>query len=463
MSRRFLWASVLAGTALSLAVTWLIATQRLVIGSAEGGWVYRYVDGFNLRFLESFLIAAVLVSAGLAAAWPWLRTIDQAAAHGGSRLREWTIIALWCVLALGPQALLRSPGSFSAGEIFANDASNSFYTVALKYDAATILRGFEQLRAGWPLHAQSNLPGKLLLVRALTHISTSAAILAWLVVTLSNLGGVLLYFFVRGLFKDRFLAVLSLVLYLFMPARIFFMPLLNIITPVIVLACGCLLLKWLESGSLIYAAGLGAALYGLVLFEPTALIVGVLFAAILMRAAVQGRIALSKTVVQIGAGIVAFAAIYFLMVVWFGFNAVHALRSIAADAVKFNVIAHRPYEIWIGRNLVEFALGAGLCQIVLLFAALADGLGGTRLPQSGSMTIALLCAAILAMLGLADFIGVNRGEVIRLWIFLGCFWQIPAAYVCWRLDSRPALTLVLIATLLQDAVGMSMVGFVIPG
>ena len=47
----------------------------------------------------------------------------------------------------------------------------------------------------------------------------------------------------------------------------------------------------------------------------------------------------------------------------------------------------------------------------------------------------LICVSVLAMVGVADAIGVNRGEVVRLWIFLACLAQIPAAYVCRRLGS----------------------------
>ena len=66
------------------------------------------------------------------------------------------------------------------------------------------------------------------------------------------------------------------------------------------------------------------------------------------------------------------------------------------------------------------------------------------------------------MVGAADAVGINRGEVVRLWIFLACFWQIPAAYVCGRLNSRTAFTLVLIMTLLQDVLGSSMLAFIEP-
>jgi hypothetical protein len=51
---------------------------------------------------------------------------------------------------------------------------------------------------------------------------------------------------------------------------------------------------------------------------------------------------------------------------------------------------------------------------------------------------------------------------VRLWIFLPCFFQIPAAYVCSRLDSRFAIGVLLGITLLRDALGTAVIGFVVP-
>jgi hypothetical protein len=50
-----------------------------------------------------------------------------------------------------------------------------------------------------------------------------------------------------------------------------------------------------------------------------------------------------------------------------------------------------------------------------------------------------------------------------LWIFLACFFQIPAAYLCARLEPRAALALVLTLSILQCAFGTSMIGFIVPG
>ena len=76
-------------------------------------------------------------------------------------------------------------------------------------------------------------------------------------------------------------------------------------------------------------------------------------------------------------------------------------------------------------------------------------------------TVVLVCAGVAIGVLALDVAGVNRGEVVRLWIFLACLFQIPAAYVCARLNSRAALALVLATTVLQAALGIKMIGFIV--
>jgi len=104
--------------------------------------------------------------------------------------------------------------------------------------------------------------------------------------------------FVSQLFDDRRVAMYSAALYLFVPAKLYFFPLLNTVTPVIALACAALLLKWLRGGSAVYAAALGAALYGLVFFEPLPLVMGLLFALLVVRAQTLGQITWRQIAVQ---------------------------------------------------------------------------------------------------------------------------------------------------------------------
>jgi hypothetical protein len=131
---------------------------------------------------------------------------------------QWTLILAWCLLAILVQGLLRSTTPHSLAAIVASDTANSFYSVAVSTNARTILSGFERRRHTWPLHAHSNLPGKLLLVRALTRVSTQPEVVAWLIIGLSNAGALLLYVFLRDSSGDRFLAGLGAILYLFTPA-----------------------------------------------------------------------------------------------------------------------------------------------------------------------------------------------------------------------------------------------------
>jgi len=444
---------------LSLFVSNNIATRTVVLGSRRGNWVYGYIQFFNIRSLEIWVVVTALSGALLAGSWMYIRKTNE---RPPTRLHvEWLLIVVWCAGGLVLQALIRRLTPFTFGNIFASDAANSFYSVALRYDASTILREFDSLRKSWPLHAQSNLPGKLLLVRALIHISTRPDILAWVVVAISNFGGSLLYVFVRDLFGDRRLAFFSLALYLFLPAKLFFFPLLNTVTPVVIFGCLCLLQRWLATRRPAYAALLGVAVYILALFEPMGLVIGVLCAALVARAVARRDIGWQMVLLHGGVGVAAFAAAYGVMFLTLGFDLLSASRMVAADAATFNLEAARPYEIWVRQNLFDFLFGVGICQVVVFGPALADGLAGAPLNRL-SEPIAVLCIALLGTLAVSDLIGVNRGEVIRLWIFLACLFQIPTAYVCARLNSVPAMALVLATTILQDVLGTSMIGFIVP-
>jgi hypothetical protein len=464
VSDRFLWKSVLFGTALSLAGAGFIAAHRLTIGSPEGGWSYPSVDSAEGGALAVLILPCLLVAAGVGASWRLLKRFSAGSEHAIPVPIQWALILVWCLLAILVQGLLRSTTPHSLGAIVASDTANSFYSVAVRTNARSILSGFERRRHTWPLHAHSNLPGKLLLVRALTRVSTQPEVVAWLIIGLSNAGALLLYVFLRDASGDRFLAGLGAILYLFTPAKLYFVPLLNAVTPVVVLICACLTIRWLNTARVIYTVALGVAVYGLALFEPTALVSGVLLSVLLIHRVVSGRLPVRTAFFQIGAALLSFVAIYVAMIGWFGFDLLRAFAAVARDATDFNVNSGRPYGVWVWQNLFDFAFGVGWCQTVLFAAALADGVG--RWPSRWRLTdappIVLICVSVLAMVGVADVIGVNRGEVTRLWIFLACLAQIPAAYVCRRLGSALAIGLVIVATVVQNALATATILFVAP-
>jgi hypothetical protein len=452
LTNQALWDWLGLGSLASLVACYSVATQSLILGSSGGGWIYGYVTVFGPRVLLT-AAAAIALSAGLL-----LATTARGSRH------DWPVVFAWMAIAVGVQALMRSMTPFSFERIFVSDGANAFYGVTEHFRARAVLADFDHLSALWPLHAQSNMPGKMMLLYALRGLSRAPGVLAWLVVLVSNGGAALMYLFVRELFANRRMAIYSSALYLLVPAKLYFFPLLNTVTPVVVLACAVLVFKCLRTGKTAYSAALGVALFGLMFFEPLPLVVGLLFALLVVQAVCLDRITWVRLTILAVVGIASWLAAYGAVRLIFGFDLVSALRKIGQQAVRFNEDAARPYSIWIRANLGEFFFGVGVCQAVLFPAALMDGLRRReswrdRLTQP----IAVVCIGVAVVLLATDVIGVNRGEVIRLWIFLACFFQIPAAYVCDRLDTSAALVVVMAVTILQSTLGTAMIGFIVPG
>ena len=469
MFDRLSWSSIVVGVLLSLVVSYEIATLSFRLGSLAWGWTYSYGAKFTWRPIGAALLvsgfsAALLFLAGPAFVRPEAESTKGQGALAASRRNRWLLVVAWIALATPLQGLVRSltPSDFES--IFVSDAANSFYRVTQEYGARQVLSDFDDIRNSWPLHAQSNMPGKLIFVYVIQLFSTNTEILPWMVVAISNLGGMLVYTFARDLFNDGRVAIASVILYLFAPGKLLFFPLLNTVTPVLVFGCGCLLLRMLQTKRPRYAGLLGAAVYGVAFFEPLPLVVGLLFAALLLRALWLGTISARELAERLAVGCVGFATVYAAMFLWFGFDLVDAFRRIGTHAVEFNLQNARPYRVWLVENLRELTFGMGVCQAVVFFAALAHGLRGadnwrTRL----SRPITALCLGLLAVVAVTDLIGVNRGEVTRLWIFLACMLQLPTAYVCARLESNAAILAVVSCTVLQASLGTAMIAFLITG
>ena len=447
--RRVLWGVLVAACAGSLAVSVGIARQQVIVGSVEGGWTYGFLQPASWA-----IVAVWLATASVAIAW--LVVTD------GRPWRWWPRLVAWFLLALLLQGALRALTPFTLEQMFVSEGANGFYSVARRYYPITVLSEFMTVRADWPLHAQSNMPGKLMLVYALKSVSHEPDVLAWLAIAVSNLGGLLIYRFTRDLLDDARAAEWSAVLYFLVPGKLYFFPLLNTVTPVAVLTCACLLLRWLRTGRAGYAMGLGVALYALVFYEPLPLVIGLLFAALMALAVSQGGLSGGLVARHATYSVAAFAITYVFIRLQFGFDLVSAFREIGSHATTFNHIAGRPYGVWVRQNLWDFAFGTGVAQSIVAIPTIVLGLVESRGRLFASPT-ALLGLSLLAVLGAVDLIGVNRGEVVRLWIFLSCFFQIPTAILCSRLESRAAMACVLLTTLLQAALGTAMIGFILPG
>jgi hypothetical protein len=456
LRRRFLWSSLYVGVTLALVVCGAVASHAVTLGSVAGNWFYRYGQPATLELAALWLLYSAagtsLVLLGL---------------YLARRVNAWLVVLAWIVLATGMQWGLRHIAAYPLEALFVSDSANSFYSVTLRHDAADILRSFNRLRSNAPLHVQSNMPGKLLVIEALQHISPRTDVLPWLVIALSNLGALLMFGFVRSLFEEDGngdgVALNAAALYLFLPARSFFFPLMNTVTPLLALACAWLLVRWLSTGKSAYAALMGAALYALVFFEPLPLVLGLLFLALVLRSMLVGTVRWDRFVVQAALAIFAFIATAEAVSLTTGFDLVRAFHAIRGHASEFNQSDGRPYGLWIVANLWEFGFGMGLCQAAILLGTLGQAARrpGTWLNRLAKPDLAM-AAGVSAVLIAVDLIGMNRGEVTRLWIFLACFFQIPTAYVCATLPGRSAIALVIAVTTLHTAIAVSMINFVVP-
>jgi hypothetical protein len=442
---------VLLGSALSLVLSALLAGHSLTVGSAEGGWVYPYAGPLSFA---PVVVSAVAIGIAAVLVGPTWRSDGR---------HDWQLLMAWIIAATALHGLIRAVAPHTLESLFTSDTANSFHSVAQQYEPADVLRRFLRIRSQVPLHAQSNMPGKVILIQGLQAITVHTAALPWLLVVLSNAGAVFMYLFVRTLFLDGKMALLAAALYLFTPGRLFFFPLMNSVTPVWILGCACLLVAWLRSGATVYAALLGVALYATAFFEPLPLAAGLLFAALSLRANVLRQITWERFAVQTAVVLGAFVATSEAVQALTGFELIQAFRQIGRHAVAFNEASGRPYAVWVLANLREFTVGAGACALLLTAATMAEGwprADGT--PREKWGPIVTVSAGLLATLVTLDLLGVNRGEVVRLWIFLACLFQIPVAYACARIDSRAIATLVLAVTILHATIGTALVRFAVP-
>ncbi|HEY1860509.1 MAG TPA: hypothetical protein VGG61_09160, partial [Gemmataceae bacterium] len=156
----------------------------------------------------------------------------------------------------------------------------------------------------------------------------------------------------------------------------------------------------------------------------------------------------------------------------FGFNVWDSFLFAVEDARAFNAEMGRPYGLWVVHNLKDFLFGAGLLSSAVFLAATAhrvgELVGAVCKKESQRLWIILtepetvLSLSLALVLVITDVIGVNRGETIRLWIFLAVFVQIIVANRCAACARRWVFPALVALTLLQTAVTISIVGFVIP-
>lgn len=363
------------------------------------------------------------------------------------------------------QAILHKVYPIPLGTIVQSDTANSFYSAALRYSAFDILSKFNELTSLFPHHAKTNMPGKVLLFELLKIFTLSPRIMGYLIIALSSLGALLLYGVCKQLFHDKQTAFYALILYSLVPGKLFFFPILNTVSPVIILLCLYLFLAYIEHGRVLIAWLLGVGLYVQFLFEPLPLITSILFLGIYLQAIRERRISKEgfwKLILNVSLG---FLSIYLFFSIFFSFDLFHTFVYVLKDLMNFNANGDRGYWIWLGQNIKEFFYAVGvpiaiitIYMTVQIFARWKTSMNFDSLSVENVFVMSLIITFFVLV-----FLGINRGEITRLWIFLAVFFQVPAAiFMAKHFRGNIPFFLVASTLVIQSIITLHRIGFIIP-
>ena len=442
---------ILTACVISFYMTFLVISENFVFGSIRGRWTYGYFE--TVQTIPSWIPVLVGISLSLSV------FLGSKFIHSHEKFT--LFVAYFNILFV--QILIRKVYPFSLEEIVLDDRVNSFFTPAIKYSAFDIISKFSELAPTFPKHARTNMPGKILLFEVFTAFTNSPEIMGLLVIALSSVGALLLYGICKQLFHDKKAAFYALILYGLIPSKLFFFPILNTVTPVFILFSFYLFIVYIEKKSLSLSWFLGISLYILILFEPSPLATGMIFIAILIHAIYKKSFSL-KDFWTLGTNLIlAFLCTHIFFNVILSFNIFQTFEYILNDAVKFNQTRHRGYWRWVGENAKEFFFSVGVPIAVIFIYMTAHTLSRLKkilIEKKWSLDDVYLISVIITYIAIT-FIGVNRGEITRLWIYLSVFFQIPISRFIAKIPKGEILFfLVLIALTIQTILTLQRVEFI---
>jgi len=442
---------ILTACVIGIYMIFLVLSENFVFGSVPGNWDYRYFD--TVSTIPQWIPALVGILLGLSI------FMGSKFIHSYEK-----ITLLVCFLALlFVQILIRKVYPYSLGEIILSRGANSFYAPATKFSAFDIISNFSELASTFPKHARTNMPGKILLFNFFTIFTSSPEIMGLLVIVISSFGALLLYGICKQLFQDRQAAFYALILYGLIPSKLFFFPILNTVTPVFILLSFYLFLLYIERKQLLFSWLLGFSLYTLILFEPSPLSTGIIFTGILTYAIWKGTFSIKDFWTLAVNSLLAFICMHIFFYLVFSFNIFQTFEYILTDAVNFNQNQQRPYWLWIGENAKEFFFGVGVPIIVVFIFMTAQFFSQWRKfinVKNWSLDDVYLISVLITYIAIT-FLGINRGEVTRLWIYLAVFFQVPVSRFIAKISKGETLFFLLVGVLtIQTMLTLQRVEFI---
>lgn len=441
-------------------VVYGLVTRTLVFGSDAGRWVYPFVR----EATPDAILVALLFALGLPLAFEWsARRADS---------RAPAVVAAWMLLGCCFQIAVRYLYPIPLGRIVASVHCNSFFSATLQHSPLDVITNYEAVAPALPMHAQNNMPGKLFIYYFLELFSRDPQTLAFGIVALSTLSGALVFVVARRLFHSGRVATLAMVLSLIFPATVAFQPLLNTVTPLFVLVSFWLWTVYLDRRQDRYLWLLGASLYLQLFIDPLTFVLGMVFLGVLAERLARGEFPWAMLWRSAVVPVTGFIGVHVVMRMTAGFDIVSACVSLLKAAADFNQAAGRPYAVWVVQNVKEFFLGAGVAPSLAALLSLYHGCRSMaregRRDRSSCVLRRCLAApgtaftaSFFLSLLMVNLAGINRGEVTRLWIFLGVFLQLASAQTLVAHFDEMTARVSIGAVVVQTTLTASMVGFLL--
>lgn len=432
----------------------LVHTENFIFGSEKGNWQYRYFKDVDQVSIWHLILIAILLGLLIFMGTKLINKYE-------------TLTLTGCFLtAVILQILIHTIYPYSMESIVQSNA-NGFYSVAVEYSPIEILTGYGNLVSVFPLHVRANLPGKILLFELFEIFSSSPDDAGYFIIVFSTFGALLTYGICKKLFLDKIVALQAFILYTLVPGKLFFFPILNTVTPVFMLLCIYLFVVYFERKKFLFLWMLGGTLFMLVLFDPSPLVTGLIFIGIWLHAAGDSQLKFKDYLYIAIIPMIAFLSMYIIFLIFFSFDLIKAFQFILNDATNFNLESQRGYRVWFLQNIKEFFYSAGTPAVLIFIYSVSQILLNwkTLLKQKIIYWSSehLFIISLLLTFGFVIIMGINRGEVSRLWIYLAVLFQIPASLFIARSSQSPVPFFIVASTLVaQTIVALQKVGFVIP-
>jgi hypothetical protein len=449
-SMRANWTLLIAGLS-QLVIISLLWSQNLVLGSIEGNFFYPYIK-YQRRL--DLMIALIVLSIFFIFKKKIYRALSAS-----SKQKEFLIVCATFALGTVVEMWMRSRYPFSMTAVIRDLNANGFYSAALQTSFSQILQNFSEFASQFPsVHVQANMPGKTLFYKLIQIITIDPGTIGFLIIVISNLTSIIIFYISKVLFQDRLIAWSALLLCLFTPAKIQFQPILNTVSPVLIYFSLLLIILCAKNNIKGYGLLAGIILFLQFVFDPVPFGLGLIFLGLLIVFCI-GKKFQSKFFSIVSSVIIGFLGSGVIFYALTGFNLIEGFLYCLKDAAHFN-ISNRPYGIWIIQNLKEYVIGAGLASSLILFISLLKSRSvnwSDHTERNANVTLIIFLATILIL----NFSGANRGEVTRLWIFLTPIQALLTAYFCHKIYSQDGYLVPLGASFIQASISITSIGFVL--